>query len=100
MRKSRKVITEQDFRILLTFLGDANHATVALVKGQLADAIRRRPGFRRLLTDVPDPRLRRYGELFREELRTRDVEKDFAALFKQGPDLDLERGAYLLARME
>lgn len=99
MRPPKK-INSKDFHLLLSFLTESNKETLSLVKSQLKEALRRNRRYAELLNKVSDPRLRPLVESFQEELRFDEVKPAFVRLFRQGEDLDLEQGAYLLAKTE
>jgi regulator of sirC expression with transglutaminase-like and TPR domain len=94
-----KTLTEQDIRVLLSFLSDPSQSTAALAKRQLKEALSRRPEFRGLLQasalSPATPELTR----FLEETRLEETAAAFQMLAGQGDFLDLEFGAYTLAAM-
>ncbi|HVO33573.1 MAG TPA: transglutaminase-like domain-containing protein [Elusimicrobiota bacterium] len=97
--KAKKRITERDVRLLMTFLADRGQRSAALAKLQLKSVLRQRPSYRKVLENADDPELAREARLFLEETRLEMLVDAFRALAAEGEDLNLERGAFLLATL-
>lgn len=94
-----KKLSEKDVETLATFLVDRNARTVDLAKEHLKTILRANPGFRKILENAADPQVAHEARVFLEETRMADLFLAFQTLARQGQNLDLEHGAYLLARL-
>jgi regulator of sirC expression with transglutaminase-like and TPR domain len=97
---SKKTLTDKDFQLLLSFLADWNEGTVSLVKNQLHTALKTQPQLKKLVTKVRDPHVRDLANAAIDEFLFEELEPLFRALLKKGTNIDLERGIYLLARVQ
>ena len=94
-----KKLSEKDVETLATFLVDRNERTVDLAKEHLKTILRANPGFRKILENAADPQVAHEARVFLEETRMADLFQAFQTLARQGQNLDLEHGAYLLAKL-
>jgi len=94
-----KKLSEKDVETLATFLVDRNERTVDLAKEHLKTILRANPAFRKILENAADPQVAHEARVFLEETRMADLFQAFQALARQGHNLDLEQGAYLLAQL-
>ena len=99
-RARKKRISTKDFRLLLSFLADKSEGTVALAKRQIKEALTADPRLRAVALSVTEKDLKTRVETVLEEARFEQLEPQFRALFRRGANLDLERGAALLAATE
>jgi regulator of sirC expression with transglutaminase-like and TPR domain len=90
-------VSENDFRLLVSFLTDPSANTASLVRSQIKTALINQPAFAEILPSIDDPATRREVELLNEGLWYDRLEPQFRKLFCKGPQLDLETGAFLLA---
>jgi regulator of sirC expression with transglutaminase-like and TPR domain len=95
---SKPAPNEKDVAALLTFLSDSSEQTVALAKNHLKQILRQHPSYRNLLENPADPSMADQAKIFLEETRLEELKEAFRELAAQGKDLDLERGAILLAQ--
>jgi regulator of sirC expression with transglutaminase-like and TPR domain len=101
VRMNRKEpLKEREVAALVSFLGDSSEVTLAIVKDHLKQILRQNPSYRNLLENPQDPHVALRAKLFLEETRLEELKEAFRDLALQGPDLDLERGAILLAQSE
>lgn len=95
----KRIPSADELRLLVTFLNDPSEHTVALARRQLGEFLRAQPALRGVLESWSDPELKGLIHDTLEGFRLDDLYADWQALAHQGADLDLERGAVLLARV-
>jgi len=92
-----KLPSPKDLELLLSFLSDPNENTVQLARQHLKELLNKHPECLPLLRETRDPAIAAHAHLFLEETRLETLEQEFRRLARQGEDLDLEEGSYLLA---
>jgi regulator of sirC expression with transglutaminase-like and TPR domain len=95
----KRVPSADELRLLVSFLNDSSEQTVALAHRELADAVHSQPNLRAVLEQWSDPELKSVVREMLEDFRLEDLFLEWETLARQGVDLDLERGAALLARV-
>jgi regulator of sirC expression with transglutaminase-like and TPR domain len=96
---SKKKPSPKDLHLLLSFLIDKSEQTSSLARRQLQGILSDHPECRDHLLSVPDPQLAYEARAFLEESRMQALLHAFEKLAEAGEQLDLERGAYLLATL-
>jgi regulator of sirC expression with transglutaminase-like and TPR domain len=97
--KAKKRPTAKDVAVLLSFLSDGNERTAELAKEQLRTILQARPEYHKILENAPDPRVAHQARVFLEDVRLEELWRAFETLGRQGESLDLEHGAYLMAKL-
>jgi len=95
----KRIPSADEFRLLVSFLGDPSEQTVRLVRNQLREALRAQPSLRSVLESWSQTDLKADVHQILEELRLEDLFDEWVTLAQQGSELDLERGSILLARL-
>ncbi len=89
----------RDVETLVSFLVDRNPSTVELAKEHLAAILQSHPDFHSVLENTRDSRIAEKARLFLEERRLNELSNAFEKVSRQGAQLDLEHGAFLLAKL-
>jgi regulator of sirC expression with transglutaminase-like and TPR domain len=90
-------IQEKDFLLLLSFLSDKNTQTVDLVKKQLRTLLQSQPQLKKLVPTIKNAAVQKLARTTLDDFHFEDVEAAFHSLISEKPDLNLERGLFLIA---
>jgi regulator of sirC expression with transglutaminase-like and TPR domain len=94
-----KRIEEKDFLLLLSFLADKNDQTRTLVKTQLRALLKDQPQLKKMIPKITTPSVQKLARTIIDEFHFDDVEAQFRALLSEQPDINLERGLFLIASL-